>query len=119
MESLPFSDTTTAKLSSLTDMEKDISRLNAWQKLRFRDEGARYLDGSVEIQNFIDELMGDLGLRWDRKRVGKGRLRGWVKEWVEPYKSSDYRGVVEEYLGRWGLREESKGKGKGKERERV
>ena len=98
-------------LKNMDEMEKDISLVDIWGVLRFRDRAAAYLDGSVEIQDFTDLLMKDLGLRADRKRLAAERtgkrgvfgLRAWGKEWFYPYFGKDYRGLVEEYRTRWGL----------------
>lgn len=109
LESLPFCPATTTLLSSLSLMEKAVSLITAWGWVRYRDRTASYLDGSVEIQDFMDELVRDLGLRAERKRV-RGE-KGWrvfgararAREWLEPYRGRDYRGLVGEYLRRWKL----------------
>jgi dimethylaniline monooxygenase (N-oxide forming) len=109
LENLPFSASATATLSSLAQMENDVSLLNAWGWVRYRDKSMSYLDGSVEIQDFIDLLVSDLGLPAMRKKEAerkKGQvfgLRGSVKEWLWPYKGGDYDGLVADYLERWGL----------------
>jgi hypothetical protein len=58
-----------------------------------RGPGARDPAIVLEVQGFLDVLMRDLGLRDKRKK-------GWLglKEWVVPYTSRDYRGVVREFL---------------------
>ena len=104
-------------LEDLTAMEKNISLVDAWGVLRFRDKAAAYLDGSVEIQDFTDLLVKDLGLRSDRKRYvaerdGRRGLFGcriWMREWFYPYFGKDYRGLVEEYRRRWSFENEQKG----------
>lgn len=112
LENLPFAPSTTATLSSLEDMEKEVSLLNAWGWVRYRDRSISYLDGSVEIQNFMDQLMTDLGLEAARKKRAQRKrgqligLRGMVKEWLWPYMGGDYKGLVEEYIERWGLKKE-------------
>jgi dimethylaniline monooxygenase (N-oxide forming) len=111
LENLPFSPTTSRLLSDLHGMEENISLLESWSLLRFRDESAVHLDGAEFIQDIIDILMKDLGLRSDRKRLeaerkGIWRLFGWgawVREWFSSYRGSDYRGLVEEYKRTWGL----------------
>jgi hypothetical protein len=48
--------------------------------------------------------MRDLGLRTDRKRVGREAeegflgIKGWAREWFEEYSASYYKGIVLEYL---------------------
>lgn len=87
LENLPFSPSATATLSSLPQMEQDIGLINAWGWVRYRTRAFDYLDGSVEIQNFMDSLVRDLGLKAMRKKEvqrKKGQifgLRGWAKEW--------------------------------------
>jgi dimethylaniline monooxygenase (N-oxide forming) len=111
LENLPFSPLTSYMLSDERAMNEDISLLEEWNVLRFRDKAAKYLDGSIEIQSFTDLLMKDMGLRSDRKKWAAERggkrgifgLRTWVKEWFTPYRGMDYRGMVEEYKTTWGL----------------
>jgi dimethylaniline monooxygenase (N-oxide forming) len=111
LENLPFSPGTSRLLSDLKGMEENISLLESWRLLRFRDKSAVHLDGSEIIQDIIDLLMKDLGLRLDRKRLEVERkgiwgLFGWgawAREWFSPYRGSDYRGLVEEYKRTWEL----------------
>lgn len=87
LENLPFSTSTTRTLSNLEEMEENISLINAWGWVRYRDQSLDYLDGSVEIQDFMDLLVRDLGLEAMRKKEAqrkKGQLfgiRGWFREW--------------------------------------
>lgn len=87
LENLPFSSSTTAVLSSLPKMEEDVSLINTWGWVRYRDRSMAYLEGSVEIQDFMDLLVSDLGLEAMRKKETQRRkgqicgLRGWVREW--------------------------------------
>jgi hypothetical protein len=61
----------------------------------------------METPEIIDQLMGDLGLRADRKRMrmqgglrGLFGLRSWIAEWFDDYFTSTYEGVVQEFLDR-------------------
>jgi len=114
LENLPFSPSTTSMLSSLPKMEVDVSLINAWGWVRYRDKSMTYLDGSVEIQDFMDVLVRDLGLEWHRKkRAGLKKLhfvgaRANAKEWFWPYRGLDYDGLVEEYLHKYRLGESGK-----------
>jgi dimethylaniline monooxygenase (N-oxide forming) len=111
LEHLPFAPTTTNLLSSLEEMEKEISLLNNFGWLRFRDKSANYLDGSIEIQSFMDLLVRDLGLETRRKKKkqrGCFGMKGWWSEWFKPYVGEDYRGLVAEYLEKWKLGDQSK-----------
>jgi hypothetical protein len=83
LENLPLSPMTSKLLSDLPRMEENISLLESWCLLRFRDKSSVRLGASEIIQNFIDLLMKDLGLRPDRKGLGVERkgiwgLFGWV-----------------------------------------
>lgn len=110
LENLPFSPITTDSISNMAVMEKDISLLQAYGNLRYRNPAAHFLDGSDLIQDFTDVLMNDLGLRAERKKKSAagswwgGRVVGWVKEWFAPYRGIDYVGLVDEYLDVWKLR---------------
>jgi len=88
-------------LADLPEMETQISEVNAWERRRYRDKASRYPVGGLEIQDFIDVLMRDLGLDPERKRGMGPRgllgLRAWVREWFWPYMSADYKGFVEEF----------------------
>ena len=111
LENLPFAPSTAKMMKNIDEMEKDISLVDTWGVLRFRDRAAAYLDGSVEIQDFTDLLVKDLGLRADRKRFAAERdrkrglfgLKAWVSEWFYPYFGKDYNGLVEEYRTKWEL----------------
>jgi hypothetical protein len=113
LENLPFAPSTAKMMKNIDDMEKDISLVDMWGVLRFRDRAAAYLDGSVEIQDFTDLLVKDLGLRADRKRFAAERdrkrglfgLKAWVREWFYPYFGKDYNSLVEEYRTKWGVGE--------------
>jgi dimethylaniline monooxygenase (N-oxide forming) len=88
-------------LADQAEMETRISEVNAWERRRYRDKASRYPVGGLEIQDFMDVLMQDLGLEPERKR-GKGPrgflgLRAWAREWFWPYMSADYKGIVEEF----------------------
>lgn len=53
----------------------------------------READGRCENQYF-DTLLGDLGLRTQRKG-------GWFGEWFASYKPSDYGGVLQELMAKY------------------
>ncbi|TAQ85804.1 hypothetical protein B7494_g5871 [Chlorociboria aeruginascens] len=109
LENLPFVPAASRTLSNIAAMEKEISLFRAWDVLRFRDRASLYPDGSLEIQDYTDILMRDLGLRPDRKRLSAEKYgsrglfgwRGWYREWFEPYRGLDYAGLIAEYLGTW------------------
>ena len=82
---------------SQTDMEQDVARVNAWRTLRYGARGKRDPEIILEVQTLFDLLMKDLGLRPDRKQKGH-RIWGGLREWVMPYRASDYAGIVQEFL---------------------
>ncbi|KAH7319020.1 flavin-binding monooxygenase-like protein-like protein [Rhexocercosporidium sp. MPI-PUGE-AT-0058] len=104
LENLPFCPAMTKTLTNVSEMEKDISLLQAYGNLRYRNPSAHFLDGSELIQDFTDTLMRDLGLEPERKRKAAEkkwwelRIVGLVKEWFSPYRGIDYLGLVDEYL---------------------
>jgi hypothetical protein len=92
LENLPFSPYATAELNNLEAMEKEVSLFNAWGWVRYRDRSISYLDGSVEIQDFMDQFVRDLGLESARKKRAQRMrrhqvlgVRGWVKEYIEKW----------------------------------
>jgi dimethylaniline monooxygenase (N-oxide forming) len=78
-------------------MEADMAKVNAWMARRYGGRGRRDPEIILEIQTFLDQLMGDLGLVVHRKNQG---FFGPLAEWVVPYEPSDYRGMIEEFLAR-------------------
>jgi hypothetical protein len=112
----PKHDTQTLK--DLADAE--IRLVQAWQARRYGVRGATKPLIILEIQSFLDVLCRDLGLEWRRKRMPhqrakKSDLSGMIvsssprwpwtgslwdclREYLEPYRASDYKGVVEEFL---------------------
>jgi dimethylaniline monooxygenase (N-oxide forming) len=86
------------KLPSEEDMEREVARVNCWMARRYGAPGARDPAIVLEVQGFFDVLMQDFGLEVKRKR---GWLKG-LREWVVPYTSGDYKGVVDEFLERIG-----------------
>ncbi|KKY16303.1 putative flavin-binding monooxygenase-like family protein [Phaeomoniella chlamydospora] len=74
---------------------KIISEIQSWRSLRYGPRGTRDPEIIMEIQGYFDKLCKDLGLQPDRKRrQGKGLFR----EWLEPYRASDYKDMIEEFL---------------------
>ncbi|RDW92195.1 hypothetical protein BP5796_01589 [Coleophoma crateriformis] len=84
-------------------MEVWTSEVNAWMRRRFRRAGIVEPTADLEIQGFMNQMMRDMGLRADRRR-GNGTpegflgLRGFWREWFQPYRPGDYKGIVEEFL---------------------
>lgn len=82
-------------------MEKDISLLQEYGDLRYRNSSTHFRDDSELVQDFTDLLMRNLGLEPEREmRVVRSRwwgtrVVGWVKEWFSPYRGTKYRGLVD------------------------
>jgi len=89
-------------LPSKPEMDEDIALMTVFMKRRYPN-GKNVPTALIEIQDFVDVLMRDLGLRSDRKRMraegeGRGIFGAWREEWFVPYLPRDYKGVVEEFL---------------------
>jgi dimethylaniline monooxygenase (N-oxide forming) len=85
-------------------MNKDIAWNEAYKRKRYSNY-MNYRLTPMETPEIIDQLMEDLGLRADRKRMrmpgGLGDLfglRSWIAEWFHDYFTSAYEGVVQEFL---------------------
>jgi dimethylaniline monooxygenase (N-oxide forming) len=86
-------------LPSLDAMNEDIALINAWTKARYGDRAVREPLNLTE-QTFFHVLCRDLGIQSHRKKgsrvlFGIDRL---AREWLTPYRPSDYRGMVDEFL---------------------
>lgn len=108
LEDLPFIPEVQSVLGDKEEMEREVSKGIGMGYLRFRDRGAMVVDGGEVSQLFVDRLVRDLGLRTDRKVLDVERGRGWWwekwwRECTEAYFAGDYRGLIGEYKGRWGL----------------
>jgi hypothetical protein len=63
-------------------MDKDVANMTAFMARRYPEKYHHI--APVEIQSYIDRTMQDLGLRTDRKRVGREveegflAFRGWL-----------------------------------------
>lgn len=95
---------TRATLRDLETMNRDIAHVDAYRRTRYLN-WAPYRLSIFETAEFLDQLMADLGLRADRKRMrmpggwrGWFGVKAWVAEWFEGYVASDYKGMVQEFL---------------------
>jgi hypothetical protein len=91
-------------LQDKKQMDKDIAWNEAYKRKRYSNY-MNYRPTPMETPEIIDQLMNDLGLRADRKRMrmpGGLRelfgLRSWIAEWFDDYFTSAYEGVVQELL---------------------
>ena len=86
----------------------DEERMNVDIAAMTTFRGRRYLgrkeisDVAMEIQDHVDLMMRDIGLRADRKRMKAPTswfgYKAWKTEWFIPYIPRDYYGVVVEFL---------------------
>ncbi|KAI9730724.1 MAG: hypothetical protein M1834_005693 [Cirrosporium novae-zelandiae] len=83
------------KVPSKEESEKQIAEFNAWMERRYLSNVRAKPLITTEMQTHFDRLVEDLGLPVARKRKG---IFGWFKEYFVPYRSEDYRGIVDELL---------------------
>ena len=86
-------------LPTLQQMDEEIALSNAWTKARYGYRGVKE-PLNLSEQTFFDVLCQDLGIKSHRKR-GRRRYLGldrWAREWLTPYRASDYQGLVQEFL---------------------
>lgn len=83
-------------------MDVDVAAMTTFMARRYLGR-KEVPDAAMEIQDYTDQMMRDLGLRADRKRMrmpaGWFGYQAWKAEWFTPYTPQDYRGVVREFLG--------------------
>ena len=104
---------TKSAFQDIETMNKDIALVDAFRRKRYLG-WTPYRNSTFESPEYDDQIMRDLGLRADRKRLGTPAgwrglfgLKAWYREWFEPYFASDYKGFIQEFLA--GV-EERKGK---------
>jgi dimethylaniline monooxygenase (N-oxide forming) len=95
---------TKATLLDKHQMDCDIALNEAYRKKRFLSAHPVRLS-VAETSEHDENVLGDLGLRNDRKRMkmpngwkGWFGLKAWWAEWFEPYFPEEYAGIVEEFL---------------------
>ena len=92
-------------LNSKERMDMDVATMTTFMARRYLGR-KEVPNAAMEIQDYTDLMMRDLGLRTDRKRLNMPKTwfgyEAWKAEWFEPYMPRDYRGVVKEFLQRVG-----------------
>lgn len=80
-------------------MKQEIALTNAWTEARYGHRGVRE-PLNLSEQTFFDLLCADLGIQSHRKRGTKALLDldRTARDWFQPYRPSDYRGLVGEFL---------------------
>jgi hypothetical protein len=89
----------TAYLDGSLDLPKSIDEIEYSTELSTRfghwrypaDYGDRHTTLVFDSIPYFDELLRDLGLKFQRKG-------SWWKELLEDYRPADYRGIVEEWI---------------------
>ncbi|KAI5801658.1 hypothetical protein DFH27DRAFT_611005 [Peziza echinospora] len=96
----PSSDTTTTTTTTTTSLDaikKETLLHNRFGKWRYPGGyGASYPDFVFDAIPYVDLLLGDLGVKINRKG-------GALRECFEPYGTADYVGIVEEWKELQGL----------------
>ncbi|KAM5452532.1 hypothetical protein MaudCBS49596_003350 [Microsporum audouinii] len=88
-------------LPSQEEMEREAAIFNAWTRKRYIEQGKKHSYFIYDYISYLDTLMRDLGLNPYRKKSA-------FAEWFMPYRPSDYRGVIDEYLASKPASEEKK-----------
>ena len=90
-------------LNSKQEMDMDVATMTTFMARRYLGR-KEVPDAAMEIQDYTDLMMRDLGLRTDRKRLKMSKTwfgyQAWKAEWFDPYMPKDYKGVVQEFLHR-------------------
>jgi hypothetical protein len=80
-------------LPSRSEMQASITRVTEWKRLNIEPEPSLLCAVSTRFQQYLDILLGDLGISPYRKSTA-------VAELLSPYTACDYRSVVKEYMQR-------------------
>ncbi|KAI1323179.1 flavin-binding monooxygenase-like family protein [Xylariaceae sp. FL0255] len=72
-------------------MLKEVAQWNAWTRKRYLGVGERYPYALFDWIPYLDRLLGDLGIRTQRKS-------GVFANFLAPHGPADYSGVLEEYI---------------------
>ncbi|KAI1823679.1 flavin-binding monooxygenase-like family protein [Xylaria intraflava] len=72
-------------------MVEEVAQWNAWTRKRYLGVGERYPYALFDWIPYLDRLLGDLGVKTQRKR-------GVVANFLAPHGPSDYAGVIDEYM---------------------
>lgn len=78
------------ELPPVAEMERCVAEVQAWKREHVLFEPARGCGISTRYHQYIDTLLGDLGLRARRKSNP-------ILEAVSAYTAGDYAGLIEEY----------------------
>ncbi|RDW80311.1 hypothetical protein BP6252_04949 [Coleophoma cylindrospora] len=73
------------------DMVKEVAISCAWTRRRYLEQGRKHAYYMYDYLSYIDTLARDLGLNTNRKS-------NMITEMFTPYRPSDWRGLISEYL---------------------
>ncbi|EEP76518.1 predicted protein [Uncinocarpus reesii 1704] len=73
------------------EMELEAATFNAWTRKRYLEQGRKHSYFIYDYLSYIDTLMRDLRLKTHRKS-------NIFAEMFVPYRPSDYRGLIDEFL---------------------
>ncbi|KAI1608990.1 hypothetical protein EDD37DRAFT_697157 [Exophiala viscosa] len=96
-------------IPDLPSMQESVSTVNAWSRNRYGLRDTKHPELIFESQSFFDVLCKDLGVeKWRKWRKWKGakwwqKPKRFAQEWLTPYRASDYKGLVDEFLENRGL----------------
>ena len=82
------------KLPPVKDAEEEVAYMTAFCKRRYPSQGALGNYFHMDLVPYTDKLMKDIGLSSHR--------RGWRKDLVYPCLASDFAGIKDEYLAKFG-----------------
>ncbi|ROV93455.1 hypothetical protein VPNG_09628 [Cytospora leucostoma] len=74
----------------LADMEREAALWNTWTRKRYPGIGRTHSYAVFDFQSYLDQLLGDLGVRTHRK----GNI---LADMFVPSRPRDYRGVADEF----------------------
>ncbi|KAI9785108.1 MAG: hypothetical protein M1816_000519 [Peltula sp. TS41687] len=79
-------------LPSVEKMHEEIAVWNSWTKKRYLTQGQKHAYSIYDYLAYIDTLARDLGIKTNRKSNP-------ISEMFSSYRPSDYKGLIDEYLG--------------------
>ena len=81
-------------LPDAEERQKEVALFTAWCRRRYLSNGERGNWITFELVGYTDKLLEQVGLKSHRK--------GWFKDYFEPCKQSDFKGLKDEYLAKYG-----------------
>lgn len=82
------------------EQQKEVALFTAWNSRRYLSSGDEGNNMTFELVGYCDSLLQDLGL--------KSHRRGWFRDLFAPFVASNFAGLKDEYLKKYGS-DETKG----------